>query len=49
MKDMVMDVVVASGLQQSCFLLTSKSSDFVIMMAENMKFKSDINSSRPIY
>ena len=42
--DSVMDVVISSSLTQSCLLPSSKSSDFVLRKAENMKFTKDLRS-----
>ena len=47
-KDAVMDVVIASGLQKSCLLPSSTSSDYVIRNVENKKFRNDLRSTGPI-
>ena len=47
-KDSVMDLVIASGLQKSCLLPSSKSSDYVIRNAESKKFRNDLRSTGPI-
>ena len=46
--DSMMDVVISSSLTQSCLLPSSKSFDFVLRKAENMKFTKDLRSSSPI-
>ncbi len=44
-KDSVMDVVIASALQNSCLSSSTKSSDFVLRQAQNKTFMSDAKSS----
>ena len=48
MMDVVMVVVITSGLHRSCLSHSSTSSDFVICDAENKKFGTDANSTVPI-
>jgi len=43
-----MDLVIAYGLQKSCLLPLSKSSDYVIRNAENKKFRNDLRFKGPI-
>ncbi len=40
-----MDIVIASALQNLCVSSSTKSSDFVLRLAENKKFMSDSKSS----
>jgi hypothetical protein len=46
--DTAMDLVIASGLTQSCLSSSSKSSDFVLKGAERAKFMKDKRSVNPI-
>ena len=43
-----MDVVIASAIQNSCLTSSTKSSDFVLRLAENKKFMKDSKSSYSI-
>jgi hypothetical protein len=43
-----MDLLIASRLQKSYLLPSSKSSDHVIRSAENKKFRNDQRSTGPI-
>ena len=46
--DTAMDLVIASGLTQSCLSSSSKSSDFVLKGAKRAKFMKDKRSVNPI-
>jgi hypothetical protein len=47
-KDVVMDLVITSVLQQSCLPNAAKGSDFVLRTAEAAKFRKDARSCGPI-
>ncbi len=47
-KDAAMDIVIASALQLSCLLPSTRSSDYVIKEVEDKKFRRDASSMGPI-
>ncbi len=47
-KDAAMDVVIASALQPSCLLPSTRSSDYVIKQVEDRKFRKDDASAMPV-
>ena len=47
-KDSAMDIVVTSALQPSCLLPSTRSSDYVIKLVEDRKFRRDAASTGPI-
>ncbi len=47
-KDVAMGIVIAFASQPSCVLSSTRSSDYVIMQVEDMKFRRDASSTGPI-
>jgi hypothetical protein len=47
-KHVVMDVIITSVLKQSCLSNASKGSDFVIRVAEAIKFRKGARFTGPI-